>query len=129
MDATPIDAAAARIRELEAALQASEERYHTILDNIQDGYCEVDVRGKFLVVNQAYCRMFQRTREEVLGSSYKQFFDAERSARYREVFERVYQTGDPAQALEVEIHPGRFVQQTVSLTRAPQGRPAAFACL
>jgi PAS domain S-box-containing protein len=120
------EAAAARIRELEAALQASEERYQTILDNIQDGYCEVDVRGKFLVVNEAYCRMFKRTREEVLGSSYKQFFDAERSAKYREVFQRVYQTGEPAQALEVEIHPGRFVEQTVSLKRDTQGQPLCF---
>src|SRR4026207_1793618 len=101
MDATAT--AAPRIRELEAALRASPDRYQRILDSIEDGYSEVDLRGNFLYLNDAYCRMFLRTREEFLGSSYKQFFDPERAAKFREVFQHVYQTGEPARALEFEI--------------------------
>src|SRR5258706_1979202 len=126
MDATPIDAAADRIRELEAALRTSEERYQTILDNIEDGYCEVDVRGKYLCVSDVYCRIFKRTRQEVLGASYKQFFDPERSAKLREVFQRVYQTGEPVKAMEFEFAPGRFVEQTLALKRDSQGNPLCF---
>ena len=120
MDAT--ETAVDRIRELEGALQASEERYQTILDNIEDGYCEVGLRGKYLCVNDAYCRMFNRTREEVLGASYKQFFDAERGAKYREVFHSVYLTGEPAKELELEIDSGRCGADRFSKTRFA-GRP------
>jgi PAS domain S-box-containing protein len=124
MDAT--ETAAHRIRELEAALRASQDRYQRILDSIEDGYSEVDLRGNFLYLNDAYCRMFRRTREEVLGSSYKQFFDPERAAKFREVFQRVYQTGEPARALEFEIAEGRFIEQTISLKRDSNGSPLCF---
>jgi len=124
MEAT--ETAADRIRQLEAALGASQDRYQRILDSIEDGYSEVDLRGNFLYLNDAYCRMFLRTREEVLGSSYKQFFDPERAAKFREVFTRVYQTGEPARALEFEIAEGRFIEQTVSLKRDSNGSPLCF---
>jgi PAS domain S-box-containing protein len=53
-------------RRLEDAVRESAE-YRSILNAVEDGYSEVDLNGTFLFVNDAYCRMFNRTREEVFG--------------------------------------------------------------
>ena len=114
------------LRRLESALREIEQRNRAVLDHIEDGYCEVDLRGKYLFVNDAYCRMFNRTKEEVLGASYKQFFSGERSAILREVYQKVYLTGESIQAFENEFKPGQFVEQSISLKRNAKGEPTGF---
>ena len=44
----------------EAAFRQS-ERFRTILDQIEDGCCVSDLRGHYLFVNDAYCRMPERS--------------------------------------------------------------------
>jgi len=51
------------------ALEASEERNRTILRTAQDGYWLVDLEGRFLDVNDAYCELSGYSREELLGMS------------------------------------------------------------
>src|SRR5580704_1357563 len=114
------------LRQTENALRESEERSRTILDSMGDGYSEVDLRGTFLVVNDAYCRMFNRSRDEVLGASYKHFFNDEHSGRIRELYHNVYKTGQPVKAFEYEPLPGLFVEQSVTLKKNPQGDPVGF---
>ncbi len=112
-------------RRLESALREGAE-YRTILNSIEDGYSELDLHGKYLFVNDAYCRMFNRSREEVFGESYKEFFDPERIAAIRKVFQTVYATGEPAKALELEYKPGRFVEMSVALRRNEKRDPVGF---
>ncbi len=114
------------LRQTENALRESEERSRTILDSMEDGYSEVDLRGTFLVVNDAYCRMFNRSRDEVLGASYKHFFNDEHSGRIRELYHNVYKTGQPVKAFEHEPRPGLFVEQSVALKKNAQGDPVGF---
>ena len=112
-------------RRLENAVREGAE-YRAILNSIEDGYSEVDLNGKYLFVNDAYCRMFNRTREEVFGESYKEFFDAERMTLIRKVFQTVYETGNPVNAYELEYKPGRFVEMSISLKRNEKGNPVGF---
>jgi two-component system sensor histidine kinase/response regulator len=116
-------------KRMEIALLDSEERSRTILDHIEDGYTEVDLRGNYLVVNDAYCRMFNRSKEEVLGVSYKQFFNPELGAKIRELYQNVYKTGQPVKAFEFEPKPGLFVEQSVSLKRNAKGEPVGFVTI
>ena len=44
-------------KQAEEALRESEERYRTILENIEDGYYEVDLPGNFTFFNDSLCRM------------------------------------------------------------------------
>jgi two-component system, sensor histidine kinase and response regulator len=113
-------------KQLESALYESDERNRVILDHIEDGYCEVDLRGNYLAVNDAYCRMFNRTKEEVFGGSYKQYLDTDRVALLREVYQTVYRTGVPVKSLEYEYKPGRFLEQSVSLKKNAKGEPVGF---
>ncbi len=52
----------------EDALQVNEEKYRAILDQLDEGYYEVDLKGHYIYVNDALCRQSGYTKEEVLGS-------------------------------------------------------------
>ena len=108
-------------------LRLSEERNSAILDHLEDGYSEVDLRGRYTFVNDAYCRMFGRTREEVVGRTYKDFFDHERGASLRDAYQQVFQTGKPVKAFEHEFKPGLYNELSIWLRRDKKGAPVGFA--
>src|SRR5271156_3778328 len=84
----------------EAKFRQSEERNRAVLDNIEDAYFEVDLRGIYVFANEAYCRLYSRPREQVIGSSYKQFQDPERAGLLRDIYNQIYRTGQPVKSFE-----------------------------
>ncbi len=111
-----------------AELRQSEEHNQDVLDNIEDAYCEVDLRGDYLFANAAYCRMYGRTRQEVIGASYKQFNDPERTGSLRVIYNQVFRTGQPVKSFEHEFKPGRFADLSIWLKRDSAGQPVGFCC-
>jgi PAS domain S-box-containing protein len=102
------------------------ERYRAILNQIEDGCSVVDLRGNFLFVNDAFCRIFGLSRERVLGQSFKDTQDPGRHARTFEMFNTVYKTGQP---VTYEYHvavSNRFVEQSISLERGADGGAIGF---
>ena len=73
-----------------------------ILNVIEDGYTELDLQGNHQWVNDAYCRIFNRRREEVLDPSYQKISHRPVEVNLRDVFKRVYQTGEPVRALNTK---------------------------
>ena len=55
-------------RQLEAALRASEENFRALFDQAGDGIFCVDVQGRYLEVNDRYCRLLGRSRAEIVGT-------------------------------------------------------------
>jgi PAS domain S-box-containing protein len=82
-------------KNMEEALKHSEERYRTILDEMQDGYFEVDLAGKWTFVNEANCRLMGFSREELTGKSYRAIFPSEDAKKVYETFNQIYLTGQP----------------------------------
>jgi PAS domain S-box-containing protein len=115
-------------RRLENALRQIED-HRSILNFLEDGYIELDLRGNHLFANDAYCRTFHRTREEVLDPNYTKVLQNPVSVDIRELYKRVYETGEPIQAFEYEYKPGRFCEITVSLKRTPDGTPTGYVTL
>ncbi|HEV2112411.1 MAG TPA: PAS domain S-box protein, partial [Gammaproteobacteria bacterium] len=70
------DAARRRALEAEAALQASEQKYRTLVDHSQDGVF-ITHDDKYSYVNQAYADMLGYTTAEMIGSPYKNFIAPE----------------------------------------------------
>ena len=101
----------------------------TILNFIEDGYTELDLEGNHQWVNDAFCRTFNRTREEVLSSQYQNISHRPVSVNIRELFKNVYETGEPVRGFEYEAVPGRFCEITVSLKRDGNGQPTGFVTL
>ncbi|MFN7957657.1 MAG: PAS domain S-box protein [Holophagaceae bacterium] len=54
-------------RQLEASLQESETRWHTVVEQAGDGFELLDEEGRYLQVNEASCRTLGYAREELLG--------------------------------------------------------------
>ncbi|MDD4356729.1 MAG: PAS domain S-box protein, partial [Smithellaceae bacterium] len=59
-------------KQVEDALRESEEKYRTILEDMEDVYFEVDIRGNITFVNPSSCKNSGYTEEELLGMSFKQ---------------------------------------------------------
>jgi two-component system sensor histidine kinase/response regulator len=119
-------------KQLEKSLRISEDRTRAILDRIEDGCFEVELseEGRYLFVNQGFCDITGYSANEMLGKSFREFFDAETNRQLRLAYRRVYETGEPLKAFEYALTrkdgTKRYVEETVSLKRDPQGRPSAF---
>jgi len=100
-----------------------------ILNFIEDGYTELDLQGNHVWVNDAYCRIFNRKAEEVLDPSYQNITHKPVSVNIRDLYKKVYRTGEPVRAFEYEATPGRFCEITVSLKRGGEGEPTGFVTL
>jgi PAS domain S-box-containing protein len=112
------------------ALKASEERLCTILDNIQDGYYEVDLDGNYTFFNEGLLRITGYPREEMLGLNNRRIVDELNNRKVFKAFNQVYLTGVPAHAFDWECirkdGTRRYVEVSVSLRRDIYGRPAGF---
>lgn len=76
------------------ALQESEERYRSILENIEEGYYEVNLKGDFVFLNPALSRIFGYTEQEMRGLNYRNFYpDDKVVARVEQTFRHVFETG------------------------------------
>ncbi len=80
-------------KQAEEALRQSEERYRTILEEMEDAYFEVGFGGHFTFVNNSGCRYLGYSREELMGMSYKKLTVEEDIEFVFQVFNEVYQSG------------------------------------
>jgi PAS domain S-box-containing protein len=117
-------------KQAEEALQASEEKYRTSLNSIEEGYYEVDLAGNFTFFNESLAKNLGYSREELLGMNNRQYMDGETSKLVFEAFNEVYRTGKPKTAFEWELigkdRTKRFVECSVSLMRNERGEPKGF---
>jgi PAS domain S-box-containing protein len=117
-------------RHAEEALRQSEERYRTILEDIEEGYFEVDLSGRFTFANESMCRIHGYPREEFLGIDYHRLTDHENAKKAFEAFNRVYRTGEPGRLFNYEIirkdGTKRQVEVFPSLRKDSSGRPIGF---
>src|SRR5271157_5971905 len=68
-------------RQMEEALRQSEEKYRTIIENIQDGYFEVDLAGNFTFANESLCEIYGYPKEELMGMNHRQYADKENAKK------------------------------------------------
>lgn len=114
----------------EKALKESEEKYRTILENIEEGYYETDLAGNFTFFNEALCRIFGIPLTTLKGMNYQENTGKEFTERLYGVFNRVYATGRPDKGAEYEIlrddGTRLYVEVSASLLRDHDGRPVGF---
>ncbi|MFH0794020.1 MAG: PAS domain S-box protein, partial [bacterium] len=78
----------------EEAVAASEEKYRTLYNSIQDGLVLVDMQGRILECNQAYAEMLGITKEEATKLTYVQLTPEKWHAMEADIVERrIVETG------------------------------------
>jgi PAS domain S-box-containing protein len=114
----------------EEALRKSEEKYRTILHSLEEGYFEVDLKGNLTFFNDAFVRWSSYSKEELMGMNNRQFMDEETAKKVYQVFNKVYSTGEPANAFDWEMikkdGTKGWIETSVSLIRDSSGQPAGF---
>jgi PAS domain S-box-containing protein len=115
---------------MEASLRASEERYRTIIEDMTEGYWEVDLKGRYTFFNNQLVKFHQRSRDDLLGLNYKRYMDKETAQRLNRIFREIYRTGEPVRELVFEVIRGdgtrRMDEISISLIRDAKGEPIGF---
>jgi PAS domain S-box-containing protein len=117
-------------KQMETALLASEEKYRSILETIEDGYFEVDLAGNLTFFNDVLIEILGYPRNELGGMNNRQYTDAENARKLFQQFNRVYKTGQSSKSCEYEIiHRSgqkKVLDSSVSLIKDDLGFPSGF---
>jgi PAS domain S-box-containing protein len=87
----------------EEALCEREERYKSILEGMEEGYFEVDLKGRFTIFNDSLRNMLGFPKHEMTGMSYKEYTDEETARKIYKTFNQVYNSGKPVKTFDWEI--------------------------
>ncbi|MBU2429634.1 MAG: response regulator, partial [Proteobacteria bacterium] len=112
------------------ALKQSEEKYRNILENMEDGYFEVDLIGRLTFYNNAMGRMFGCDTKELLLLDNRKYMDKKNAKKVFNAYHTVYQTGIPNRSLQYEIirfdGVKRYMESTVSLMKTIDDKIIGF---
>jgi PAS domain S-box-containing protein len=117
-------------KQAEEALRESEEKYREIIENMQEGYHEVDIKGNLTFFNESMRKIIGYEREELLGMNNRQYADEENTHKVYQAYNRVYRTGEPVKNFEWQIitkdGDRRDIEVSISLIRDAEGHPTGF---
>jgi len=114
----------------EEELKKSEEKYRTIIESMEDGYHEVDLKGNFTLFNESARKMIGYEQKDLLGMNYRQYADEENTSKIYQAYSRIYRTGEPVKNFEWQITrkdgEHRDIEVSISLIRNTEGHPTGF---
>lgn len=79
------------------------ERYRIFLKDVADGFFETDLKGNFIFFNDALCRIFGYSRDDIRDRNYSDFMDAENARVAFQDFNQLFITGNEAAGIRWEI--------------------------
>jgi two-component system, cell cycle sensor histidine kinase and response regulator CckA len=80
-------------KQAEHDLRQSEEKYRSILESIEEGYYETDLRGRLTFLNESMCRMLGNRRDRLLGHQFRNLVDAAIARKLLRIFNAAYKSG------------------------------------
>ncbi len=92
-----------KLKETQRELTISENKYREIIENIEDGYFEVDLKGNYTYVNDYISRYLGISKEELIGRSYTDFVEKDTVGEVFKTFNKVYKNNLPKGIFESQI--------------------------
>ncbi|TFG92649.1 MAG: bifunctional diguanylate cyclase/phosphodiesterase, partial [Syntrophobacterales bacterium] len=80
---------------MEEAIRQSEERYRTIIEDMEEWYFETDLAGNILFFNDILARGLGYSHEKLTGENFRTFVRQEDIQTVYKTFHQVYETGEP----------------------------------
>ena len=115
---------------MDEKLRKSEEKYRNILENMEEAYFEVDLKGRLTFFNDAACNVMGYSRDELMGKHYKEYTSPETARHMLEAFNEEWLTGERKDVLDYEVicknGSIRMMQVSTNLLRNQYGAPAGF---
>ena len=112
------------------ALPKDHDRYRDILENIAEGYFEVDLAGNFTFLNPSMAKILGRGGKDLIGVNYKNYFSEENIGNIIQTFKKAYRAGGSTVLLD-----GRHIRKdgsaleveaSVALLLDEKGQPRGF---
>jgi diguanylate cyclase (GGDEF)-like protein/PAS domain S-box-containing protein len=117
---------------LEDALAKSEERYRSVLEQMPDMYYEVDLKGNYTYVNDAFCKFGGRSSEELMNVNFRLLGDPALHDFIYEKFNEVFRTGQPNKGFSYRTVTKdgtvKHVETSVRLLKNEKGKATGFSC-
>jgi len=117
-------------KEFEKALLRSEMKYRNILESIDEGYYEVDLKGGFTFTNRALSKIFGYTSSELLGMNQRDYTSKPTAKRLFNIFRGVFETKRHSKILDYDIKTKdgdlRILEMSTALIEDESGEPAGF---
>ncbi|MCG8552642.1 MAG: PAS domain S-box protein [Desulfobacterales bacterium] len=106
-------------KEKENALRRSEEKYRSIIENTNNGYYEVDLKGRLTFFNDSLAVILGYSVQELQGMDYSILLDAETSRPAPEASSDTYRSGVNGNLSRLTIFRKDGDQRTVDVSTAP----------
>ncbi|MEW6185816.1 MAG: sigma 54-interacting transcriptional regulator [Thermodesulfobacteriota bacterium] len=118
-----------KFMEVERAYRSFLHRYRKMIEQIEDGLAEVDLKGNITFVNQGGAKILGGSVEAGAGLNYRDYLDRETAEAVFRAYNKVYRTGAPAKfSYEIIRRDGkrRFIEDSITLMRDKTGEITGF---
>ena len=88
---------------VEEALRQSEERYRTVIEEMEEWYFETDLSGNILFFNDAITRALGYFQKVANDLNFRAFFSKKQADALYKKFRQVYETGEPVKNFPIEF--------------------------
>jgi PAS domain S-box-containing protein len=107
-----------------------EDRYRVLIEDVADGFYEVDLHGNFKFFNDALCRIFGYPAEEIRSRNFREFMNEENAGIAFEAFNSIYRAGEGVVDISWEIArkdgEERHLEISANLIKDEHGQKVGF---
>ena len=106
------------------------DRYRVLIEDVADGFYEVDLKGNFKFFNNALCRIFGYSRQKIQNSNFQSYMDETNAAIAYAAFNKIFRTGKGVVDINWEIirkdGEKRHLEISANLIKDKGGKPIGF---
>lgn len=117
-------------KQMKEIIRQSEERYRTIIDEMEEWYFETDLAGNFLFFNEAVARTLKNTEKERGEIDVRNFIRPEDADKVYKIAQQLCRTGEPIKNLPYELvlpdGSVKFAEFSIFPKRDQEGRVFGF---
>jgi two-component system cell cycle sensor histidine kinase/response regulator CckA len=117
-------------RQADKALQASEAKYRTIVEGLEEGYFEIDLDQNLTFFNDPLCKILGYSREELSGKNARFFTSPATIGKMGQIYRRLQKTGEPIRVTDYDAisktGDSIALELTASLLQDSSGAPIGF---
>ncbi len=95
-------------KQAQAALRDSEALYSSLVENLPVHVLRKDLEGRFIFASQSFCKLMEKTSEEILGKTDFDLFPQELAEKYRNDDRKIMETDEGFEDVEENRHDGSF---------------------
>ena len=120
-------------KQAEEKIRESEAQYRNIVENINEAYFELDLKGNITFFNDSACSISGYSKSELMGMNYRQYTSTDTARKLKSSFSNIYKTGERWSLSDFELirkdKSTRKMEVSVNLIRNEVGEVIGSRCI